>query len=382
MTELAIPTCIAGITPAWLTAALGTAPARVVDVRSERVGVGVGIMADEWRVTLTYDQPAPDQLASVVVKLPSSAEGTRVMADERNLYESEVRFYRELAAQTRTRVPRCYHARKAPDATDFVVVMEDLGNLTMVDQLDGLTLRQAEQAVTALADLHASWWGKVSTPELGWIPSVTHPRMKMMADLWPQLWPVFMQNFGKDLPEGGEALGEDVRDHYWPIMQQLAEEPWTLLHIDFRCENLMFQADGSGLVVLDWQSLGRGPGAYDLAYLLGGSLAADVRAAHEEALVEQYHRDLVRGGVRDYPLDRLLAAYRLAHRVAGTATVVLIGAGTDLGNERGVELVRTMTHRHFSAAVDAARVTSPRDAMAPPLTIERPGGRAAKERTV
>ena len=99
-------------------------------------------------------------------------------------------------------------------------------------------------------------------------------------------------------------------------------------------------------------------------HLLGGSLAVDVRAAHEEALVEHYHRELVKGGVRDYPLDRLQAADRLAHRVAGTSTVVLIGAGTDLGNERGVELVRTMAYRHFSAAVDAARVTSRRDVLA------------------
>lgn len=365
MTELAIPTCIADITPVWLTAALGTAPAHVVDVCPERIGVGVGIMADEWRVTLTYDEPAPDQLTSVVVKLVSSAEENRALADERNLYESEVRFYRELAAQTRTPVPRCFYARKAADAADFVVVMEDLSELAMADQLDGLTLAQAKLAVAALADLHASWWGKVSTPELDWIPSIVHPRMKMMADLWPQLWPVFAQRFGADLPEGGEALGEEVRDRYWPLLQELAEDPWTLLHIDYRCENLMFQSDGSGLVVLDWQSIGRGPGTYDLAYLLGGSLAADVRAAHEEDLVELYHRELVKGGVQDYPLDRLWSAYRLAHRVAGTATVVLIGVGTDLGNERGVELVRTMAHRHFSAAVDAGRGTPYRAALAP-----------------
>ena len=46
MTELAIPTCIADITPGWLTAALGTAPAHVVDVCPERIDVGVGIMAE------------------------------------------------------------------------------------------------------------------------------------------------------------------------------------------------------------------------------------------------------------------------------------------------------------------------------------------------
>ena len=80
--------------------------------------------------------------------------------------------------------------------------------------------------------------------------------------------------------------------------------------------------------------IGRGPGTYDLAYLLGGSLAPEVRAAREEELVELYHCELVKGGVQDYPLDRLRSAYRLAHRVAGTATVVLIGVGTDLGNER------------------------------------------------
>ena len=364
MTEIPIPTGIGDVTPAWLTAALGCAPARVVDIQPERIGVGVGIMADEWRLCLSYDQAVPGQPQSVVVKLASSAAENRALADERNLYESEVRFYRELAEQTRTRVPFCFYARKAPDAADFAIVMEDLSELRMADQLDGLTLAQAELAVSALAELHASWWGRVSTAALDWIPSVVHPRMKMMAELWPQLWPVFAERFGSDLPAGGEALGAEVRDRYWPLLQELAQDPWTLLHIDFRCENLLFQPDESGLVVLDWQSIGRGPGAYDLAYLLGGSLAAEVRTAHEDALVERYHHGLVSNGVTDYPLARLQAAYRLAHKVAGTATVVLIGAGTDLGNERGVQLVRTMADRHFSAAVAAERATAASGALA------------------
>ena len=53
-----------------------------------------------------------------------------------------MRFYRELAAQTRTRLPQCFYARKAAEAADFVVVMEDLSELAMADQLDGLTRRR------------------------------------------------------------------------------------------------------------------------------------------------------------------------------------------------------------------------------------------------
>ena len=55
-------------------------------------------------------------------------------------------------------------------------------------------------------------------------------------------------------------------------------QPWTIVHGDFRDDNLMFGGDG-GSCVVDWQTVGLGPGVADLSYFLGASLAPEDRRA-------------------------------------------------------------------------------------------------------
>ena len=69
---------------------------------------------------------------------------------------------------------------------------------------------------------------------------------------------------------------EAFAGNYVAINKTLANRsPWTLAHQDFRVENMLFGKDR--FVVLDWQGIGRGPGSYDLAYFLGGSMGEVVR---------------------------------------------------------------------------------------------------------
>ena len=193
------------------------------------------------------------------------------------------------------------------------------------------------------------WWGKVQTPELEWVPSVVHERIQGLAGMWPDLWQGFQAKFADRLPEGAIAVGDRIAASYWSLMTTLGARPWTLLHQDYRVENLFFGDDD--VVVIDWQGLGRGPGAYDLAYELGGSMTVDDRRANEERIVRAYFDRLVAGGVTGYSFDDLWRDYRLSHLV-NTSTPVLVGATMDLANERGVELIATLGNRHFAAAVD------------------------------
>ena len=63
-------------------------------------------------------------------------------------------------------------------------------------------------------------------------------------------------------------------------------QPWTIVHGDFRADNLLF--GGDRVVVVDWQTVGLGPGPGDLSYLLGASLTPDDRRAQEAGLVDRY----------------------------------------------------------------------------------------------
>ncbi len=104
------------------------------------------------------------------------------------------------------------------------------------------------------------------------------------------------------------------------------------------------------MVVLDWQSIGLGPAAYDVAYLLGGSLSVEDRREHEEWLIGYYLERLQSAGVA-YSFDELWTDYRLAH-LANVSVAVVTGGTMDLANDRGRDLISTLAERHFTAVLD------------------------------
>jgi aminoglycoside phosphotransferase (APT) family kinase protein len=92
----------------------------------------------------------------------------------------------------------------------------------------------------------------------------------------------------------------------------------TLVHGDFKSENILLSADGSAAAAYDFQYCGAGLGAKDVAYLFCSSLDADVLQRHEQALLAHYHARLLghlarlgRGG-EGYTAEVLQRHYELA----------------------------------------------------------------------
>ena len=345
-----IPKTINDITSDWLSAAVG---AEVAAYQPTQIGQGVGIMGDIFRVDLKY---ASGDLgpASVVVKLPSSFEENRSQGVALGMFEAEVRFYNELAREVKVGLPTIYRADIESGTADFVIVMEDLGRLTMVDQTVGMNPAQAEAAVRVIAHVHAAFWNKVQTDALEWIPTMIGPRIEFVDQMLTQILPTFLEGFASYLPPGGAEVYQRFAGSYLAINKVIAgRSPWTLVHQDFRVENVMFGAASSDeVVILDWQGIGRGPAAYDLAYILSGSMEPDVRRNNEQALVRAYHQQLMDLGIEGYSFESLWDDYGLAQLQGGLATSMFTGGGMDLSNERGVQLVATMASRHVTAAID------------------------------
>jgi hypothetical protein len=358
MTAISIPASPAAVTPEWMTQVLHLAGAlahtsRVCAISLEPVGAGVGVMGELARVRLEYEGDHGDAPASVIVKSPSPFEANRAQGVGLGMYEAEVRFMRELDASTAVRTPKVFLADIVSGTAEFVVVMEDLGHLAMGDQVEGVTPAQARDAVITMADLHAGWWGKVRTPTMEWVPSVVHARIEGLAQMWPTLWLGFHSKFAHALPDGGADAGELIAANFWRIMNHIAAWPWTLLHQDYRVDNLFFDVDDpeSPVAVIDWQGIGRGPGVYDLCYFLGGSLTVADRRAHEHDLVRAYCERLRSRGIVDHTFEQLWHHYRFGH-LTSCSTAVLVGATFDLANERGRDLVEVLASRHFQAVVD------------------------------
>src|SRR5262249_33616224 len=128
-----------------------------------------------------------------------------------------------------------------------------------------------------------------------------------------QFWPRFRQSAGPLLPAPALALGEGLGDHLDEGLRAMEERPHTIVHSDFRADNLPFGEPSrpDPGVVVDWQLAIRGRGALDVARLLCGSLSPEDRAACEMAVLRRWHQALEGGGVKGYSFEQAVRDYKL-----------------------------------------------------------------------
>lgn len=339
----AIPSGIDDITASWLSAAIGL---EVRSVEPQLIGVGIGVTSAVYRLGLAGGPACPE---SVVVKLPALDPAAVFTAQVLRMYIREVAFFRELAPRSPVRVPGSFFGAVDEDTSDFVMVLEDVGGMRVVDQLEGMALPDAEHAVDELAAWHATWWRQADElAERGITVRLGDP-------LYPAILPmVFAEGWEKvtgalDVAPSILEVGPQFSDALPHLLARLDEAPTTLIHGDYRADNMLFDDDGS-LVLLDFQLIGTGSGAYDLAYFLTQSLGPDDAADHERALFERWSEGLRAAGVPAGDLDRAWEDYRTAALFCLVYPIVA-SRGMDLSDPRQYELIDCMNTR-FARAVD------------------------------
>ncbi|MBY0525231.1 MAG: ecdysteroid 22-kinase family protein [Gemmataceae bacterium] len=347
------------IDAAWLNEVLRgagviqRAMVRKVDVHA--IGEGVGFLSGRARVAIDYDQTEEGAPATVVVKLPASVKESVDFAESTHAYEREIRFYREVAPRTPIRVPRMYATIMEPADHVYILVMEDLKALTAGDQVAGMSRAQVLAAARTIAPLHALWWNGDQRQALPWVQPIEEQlkQLSVTPDSVRKAWPLFLEDFGNALPPGGRALGERINQHLESILATFVKGARTLVHFDYRADNLFFDDPRrkDPVVVLDWQLTIWGLGAYDLARLTGGSIPPAERGGHHEEIVACWHQGLLNGGVTDYSPKQAWHDYRLSAIIA-TLNPVLFHYMFKTGGERGMALGETMAERFFSDLIE------------------------------
>ena len=344
-----IPNTIEEITPGWL---LDTAGLDCDTSGSSQIGVGIGVSSALYRVELTGDG-CP---ASVVVKLPALDEAAVFTSTMLRMYIREVRFFEELAARVPVRVPAFHHGEVDEETSRFVVVMEDMSALRGVDQVEGMAMADAERAVDALARWHARFWGEAE--EMAASGLTVH----LNDPIYPAVLPlVFGEGWEKlmaehELPDAVVAVGPRFSDAIAGLLADLGQAPTTLCHGDYRADNLLFDDDGE-LAVLDFQLIGTGAGAYDLAYFTTQSIRAEDAEAHERRPV----RPVVRrpGGCRRH---RARPGRRVAPLSQGGAVLPRLPGGGQPGHGPGRSPPAGTDRVHGRPLRPSRRATRPRGA--------------------
>ena len=302
--------------PAWLTGVLEPGGwldgATVVDADVADLGVGRGFVSQTVRITPRYDGPAPRAPRSMVAKLPTFMSYPDFLEPLLGvIIKAEISWYNEAASDCAARVPECYWAGHESDAA-YALLLEDLGGLKSLDQADSCTPSQARLVVEHLARAHAGWWESDLLRSYDWLPS-TERQVELHTPLVQGAWDLFAERVVPEVCPDFLPVGERLARDYAELYPRGAASAATLVHGDFRSENLLFGDPDSreALVVLDWQLIGYGSGARDLAYFVGQSLDVPTRRAIETELLEIYYRGLIRGGVSSYSFDQLRDDYRL-----------------------------------------------------------------------
>ena len=357
MGQAGFPITIEAITPEWLTGALTQSGAltkgRVTAFTAAPLGAGVGFMSAMRRLNLTYDDPAGGGPASLIAKLPPPDPGARVIDEAFNFYEKEVGFYRSLAPSTPMRTPRAYFAAYEPATRDFALLLEDLAPRQIGDQLEGLSADRLALALKGAAGLHGRWWRDPSLPGMDWLLGMDSPQMRQLQPIYQQCWPAVVDFLGDDMPSEMRRIGDRFATRIHGLMDLLMRQPQTIVHGDYRADNLFFgaQGDADGFAVADWQICIKWGGALDIAYLLTGSVDIDVRRTHETDLLTVYHQTLLEKGGRDYPFEAFREDYIACVMLAWCWPVIAIG-NLDTANDRGVALFRTWSARAMAAVLD------------------------------
>jgi aminoglycoside phosphotransferase (APT) family kinase protein len=320
-------------------------------VRLEAEAVGTGQMCDTFRLRLTW-APSGSGPPSLLVKLPAADPRSREAARVVRAYEKEVRFYQLLAPGLPVRVPRCWHADlDEEDPTRFVLVLEDLAPARAGDQLAGCTEAEARAALGELARLHAARWGDPALAALPWLAQDPEANAAFLGQLLPGLWAGFQERYADRLVPEVDAAGAQLLGRLDRYLRP-SPTPGTVLHGDFRLDNLLFDQDEAGrgrCAVVDWQTCRLGPGPEDLAYFLGASLLPEDRERLERGLVETYHAELGALGVRDYPLAACWADYRRG--AWGGLVMAFAAAMLVQRTERGDRMFLCMAERHARQAL-------------------------------
>ena len=345
---MAIPGSMANVSAEWVEECIGRG--KLNNINLVPMGEGVGMMSSMSIIELEWEG-STNLPSSLVLKLAAENETNRAVSQQFNLYLKEVSYYKDLAPRTTARSPRVY-ASEIDEEHNFFLLMEDVSSYRMGSQVDGATAEECELCIDFLVNLHASFWNQLNG--IGWLPNMSgSDNAKNMALGCEAGWPQLQEIFGNFVPDNIEAERERYLEAVPRLQTQLDQHPTTLIHGDFRMDNMLFgQApEHDSLLVVDFQGPLKGNGIHDVAYLLSHSAKTEVRREHERNLIERYSSGLINAGVKDYSFEKAWNDYRIGVLYSWTVAAVIAGT-MDPANNRGFAWMSKMVERNGTAIND------------------------------
>ena len=231
-----------------------------------------------FRARIRDDAPRqPNRL--IVMQLPEDAFGSDEGGEQPDTSRLPFLEVAELLASRGLPVPEVY----AVDLANGVVLLEDLGDVTLHDELQRTpACRWPElygRAVDLLAELHSRC---ETLPDASIVRGRCFDRALLAWEL------DHFQQWGIEawLGELDGKRRSALREAFATIVGEIESMPCGFVHRDYQSKNLMVRPSGE-LTVIDFQDALRGPRVYDLVALLCDSYI-DLDADLQGSMIQRY----------------------------------------------------------------------------------------------
>ena len=346
------------ITEEWLSAQLQQAGHDVRVVAFSTTRIGNGQLGSTYRITLNLNGATDTAPDSLILKTAGATEKSRRAGatgygfDGRpGFFEQEVQFYKNYAPHLAIDAPNCLYAWLSPDGEDFALLLEDINPATPGDEFQLTDPGWVDKAVYELAGLHAPYWGNPDTDPDHRLHVPTSAEASLFASRLRRS--VDVLRVRGLLPENPVVtrLVALLVDNAEPWFCGLGQSP-TLVHGDFRMDNLMFAptTDGIRAVAVDWQTFSASYGMRDIGQLLGASIPADARRRWSDFYLKTYTDRLVGLGVASATMDMSFQMLRVGVLHPVHSALALLRGG--YADKRGQQLANTWFQRSAAAAND------------------------------
>jgi Phosphotransferase enzyme family len=345
------------ISPAWISNLLQNQGVDIDISAVMSVPIGTGQVGATYRYMLTHSGTSP---ASIVGKFPSNDPLSRETGKSHLTYIRESRFYQHFAGKKPMPVPHHHFIAFDEDTHDFALIMADLPHHVAGNQLNTPSLAEAQLAMSAAATIHAAWWGDPMLDTLDWLngTKAVPPPLDIEA-LYAKFWPAFCDRYAERVTPEMKRVGDAFVGELGAWGER-SSGPRCLTHNDFRPDNMLFDLNDpkQPIIVVDWQTVGVGCGAGDVAYYMGTAFDPDMRKCEETALFNLYCDGLLANGVPKADTENLWDIYRTAgfsgFLMGVTASIVV------QQTDRGDAMFLKMCERSAAMVIDHGDIALPR----------------------
>ena len=243
----------------------------IKNILKSSINLKTGFICNIFLYNIIYNDNSNQ---SVVLKLNNDGNVLSETAKKLDMYQKEVKFYRDISSGININVPKCFHIINTQLYQG--ILLENLLDYKGVFDCNlNNDIKKLFIVIKELCNMHLRFNFETSDhviesmKGLSTVIEITH-----YYELVEARYSKFRENISYILTNESLAIFDKIKSNFEYTGNELSIYPLNFCHGDFKSPNIFYK-ENNEIVILDWQYLHLGKGVSDLVFLLVESIDFD-----------------------------------------------------------------------------------------------------------